>query len=357
VIEHNHPVLGDAEIAAVERVLRSGRLAQGAEVAALEAEFATTVGTDHAVAVANGTVAIEIGLQALGIGPGDEVVVPSFTFIATANAVRRLGARPVFADIDPKTYCISASTVEPRLTSSTRAVIAVHLYGHPADMDELSLLSEERGFHLLEDAAQGIGATWRGRSVGSFGTFATFSLYATKNVTTGEGGMITTTDPMIAETARALRSHQGRVVGGRLQVATNARMTDIQAAIGRVQLGRLGELQASRHRLAGVYEEALGTTVTTPHVAPDAVHAYHLYTVRSPGREELTARLDRAGVGYGLYYPTPVHLTETYVDEGVRLPDTETAAREVISLPIRPDLTSGEQEMVIATVNGRGNDG
>ena len=210
MIEYAHPVLGEEELAAADRVLRSGRLAQGAEVAAFEDEFSNIVGSEHAVAVANGTMAIEIGLQALGIGRGDEVVVPSFTFIATANAVRRVGAVPVFADIDPKTYCVSAATVEPCLGSRTKAVIAVHLYGHPADMDALAVLCEEKGVHLLEDAAQGIGASWRGRSVGSFGTFATFSLYATKNVTTGEGGMITTSDDRVADVARSLRAHESR---------------------------------------------------------------------------------------------------------------------------------------------------
>jgi dTDP-4-amino-4,6-dideoxygalactose transaminase len=343
-------LLGDAEVAAVERVLRSGRLAQGVEVAAFEEQFAAATGTRHAVAVANGTVSIEIGLQALGIGPGDEVVVPSFTFIATANAVRRVGATPVFADIDTKTYCMTAATVEPRINDKTRAVIVVHLYGHPADMDGLGVLCEEAGIHLLEDSAQGIGATWRGQSVGSFGVFASFSLYATKNVTTGEGGMITTSSDQIAELARALRSHESRVVG-RLQVASNSRMTDIAAAIGRVQLGRLDESQARRQGLAARYDRELSDRITTPYVAPEAVHGYHQYTIRIQERRKLIRHLEERRIGYGIYYPVPIHLSQTYVDQPVHLPDTESASKEVLSLPIRPDLTEQEQAIVIEAVN------
>lgn len=352
MIEHTHPVLGEEELAAVERVLRSGRLAQGAEVSGFEDEFSEFVGSQHAVAVANGTVAIEIGLQALGIGPGDEVIVPSFTFIATANAVRRVGADPVFADIDPKTYCVSAATVEPHLGARTKAVIVVHLYGHPADMDALAVLCEEAGIHLLEDAAQGIGASWRDKSVGSFGNFATFSLYATKNVTTGEGGMITTSDDRVADVVRSLRGHESRTVGEKLQIASNARMTDIVAAIGRCQLARLGERQRRRQQLADVYERRLDSRVTAPYVAPEAVHAFHQYTIRSTQRSDIRRALDAGGIGYGIYYPTPVHLSETYRQSPVSLPDTEAAANEVMSLPIRPDLTDAAQESVIAAVNG-----
>ena len=352
MIEHAHPILGDRELAAAARVLRSGRLAQGAEVAAFEEEFSLVVGSEHSVAVANGTVAIEIGLQALGIGRGDEVIMPSFTFIATANAVRKVGATPVFADIDPKTYCVSAATVEPHLGKRTKAVIAVHLYGHPADMDGLEMLCEERGVRLVEDAAQGIGARWRDRSVGSFGVFATFSFYATKNVTTGEGGMITTSDDQVADVARSLRSHESRMVDEKLQVASNARMTEVEAAIGRVQLSRIDEIQQHRHRLAKTYGDNLDSRVRTPYVAPDAVHGFHQYTIRSPERAQLKRSLEDRQVGHGIYYPIPVHLSETYRDAAVELVDTEAAANEVISLPIRPDLTHAEQEAVIAAVNG-----
>jgi dTDP-4-amino-4,6-dideoxygalactose transaminase len=354
LIEHTRPILDEAEEQAVLRVIRSRHLAMGTEVAALESEFAALVGVDHAIALANGTVSIEIGLQTLGIGPGDEVIVPSFTFIATANAVRRQGAKPVFADIDPKTYCLSPASVERRITANTRAVIAVHLYGHPADVDALGALCEESRIDLVEDAAQGIGSYWRGRSVGSFGRFASFSLYATKNVTTGEGGMITTNDPIVAERARSLRSHQSQMVGQRLQVATNARMTDLQAAIGRAQLSKIDRLQAARDRLAAVYERSLGPEVTTPYVAPEAKHGYHQYTIRTQEREGLISRLVTAGVGYGVYYPTPIHLSDTYVGEGERLPDTEAVSKEVLSLPIRPDLTHREQMTVISAVNGEG---
>lgn len=351
MIEHNHPVITEAERAAVDRVLASGRIAQGPEVEAFESEFAAAIGVDHAVAVSNGTTALEIGLQALGIGPGDEVIVPSLTFLATANAVRRVGAKPVFADIDPKTYCISPETVAPLIGPATRAVMVVHLYGHPADMDGFRSLAQDSGIEILEDSAQGIGASWRGQAVGSFGRFGTFSLYATKNVTTGEGGMITTPDAGLADIARSLRAHQSRMVNGRLQVASNSRMTDIAAAIGRVQLGRLAEFQSARATLAAEYDRRL-IGPATPYTAPEAVHGWHQYTVRVPNRELIIRRAQEAGVGTAVYYPVPVHLTETYREEGSVLPETEAAAAEVLSLPIRPDLTPAEQDVVIDVVNG-----
>lgn len=351
MIEHIRPQIGDAELLAAERVLRGRQLAQGAEVEAFESDFAELIGVEEAVAVANGTVALEIGLQALGLAPGDEVILPSFTFVATANAVRRIGAVSVFTDIDPKTYCIDASTVEPLLTERTKAVIAVHLYGHPADLDGLSILCEQKGLALIEDAAQGLGSSWRGRSVGSFGIFAGFSFYATKNMTTGEGGMITTSDPRIAEVARALRSHQSPIVNGRRTFGTNARMTDISAAIGRVQLRRLHEMQQRREQIAASYDRSLMGSITTPYVAPDASHGYHLYTVRSPHRSRLSSSLEDHGVGYGIYYDQPCHLRDEHLDARATLPQTEAAAEEVLSLPIRPDLTDDEVEAVIAAVN------
>ena len=351
MIEHTHPVIGGAEREAVDRVLASARLAQGEEVAALEAAFAEVVGVSHAVAVSNGTVAIEIGLQAAGVGPGDEVVLPSLTFIATANAVRRVGARPVFADIDPKTYCISPETVAPLIGPNTRAVLLVHLYGHPADMDGFSALAEEHGIDIFEDSAQGIGASWRGRHVGSFGTFGTFSLYATKNVTSAEGGMITTSDDEVADIARSLRSHRNRMVNGRLQVASNARMTDIAAAIGRVQLSRLEEIQDARTRIAAEYNRCLDPNIATPHVAPEAVHGWHQYTIRVPNRDAVVEHAASLGVGTAVYYPTPIHLADTY-EGSPRLTETEAAAREVLSLPIRADLTPANQQAVIGAING-----
>jgi perosamine synthetase len=351
MIEHSHPFLGDEEVEALTRTLRSGRLAQGGEVAAFENEFAASIGVPHAVAVSNGTTAIEIGLQAAGIGPGDEVVVPAFTFIATANAVRRVGATPVFADIDPKTYCLTPDTVGPLIGTRTRAVMVVHLYGHPADMDGFAALTVEHGIEIFEDSAQGIGAEWRGKSVGSFGRFATFSLYATKNITTGEGGMITTSDPSLADLARSLRSHESREVNGRLQIAINARMTDLAAAVGRVQLSRLAHIQAARARIAETYDRNLHG-VATPYVAPEATHGWHQYTIRVESRSEIVERAAALGVGTAVYYPTPIHLSPTYLDQDIRLPETEAAAHEVVSLPVRPDLTPDEQAAVIAAING-----
>lgn len=351
MIAHNYPQIGPEELAAVESVLLGRHLAQGAEVEHFEAEFARVIGADHAVAVTNGTVAIELALLSLGIGPGDEVIVPSFTFVATANAVRRSGAEVIFADIDPKTYCISATTISSHLTEKTRAVIVVHLYGHPAEMDDLVALCDAKGVALIEDSAQGIGTKWRGQHVGTFGAAATFSLYATKNITTGEGGIVATSDLRVAEAVRALRAHKGTEVNGHLRTGTNARMTDIAAAIGRAQLKKLDEMQIRRRHLAAIYDRELSASLTTPFEAPEATHGFHQYTIRPNNRDRLVSALEQAEIGYGIYYETPCHLLPEYRNTRSRLPETESAARHVVSIPIRPDLTESEQARVIETVN------
>jgi dTDP-4-amino-4,6-dideoxygalactose transaminase len=346
------PVIGTEERLAVDAVLVSGQLAQGSEVAAFEEEFgAALVDGRPAVAVNSGTAGLHLGLLACGIGPGDEVIVPSFTFAATANSVALTGATPVFADIDPVTYCLDPDDVRSRITARTAAIMPVHLYGHAADMTAFRALADEHGLALFEDAAQAHGARWAGQHVGTFGEFAMFSLYPTKNMTSGEGGMVSAANPEIARKVKLLRNqgmerqYENEIVG------FNARMTNIAAAIGRVQLGKLPAWTLARQRNAAFLSEHLGGVVT-PTVAPGSEHVYHQYTVRVPGDRDAfaSALREEYGVGCGVYYPIPNHRLPSFGLE-LDLPETEKAAREVISLPVHPSLTADDLERIVAAVN------
>ncbi|MEI4278112.1 DegT/DnrJ/EryC1/StrS family aminotransferase [Klenkia terrae] len=345
------PLIGDDERAAVDRVLRSGMMAQGPEVAAFEQEFAEAlVQGRECVAVNSGTSGLHLGLLAAGIGPGDEVVVPSFTFAATANSVALTGATPVFADIDPVSFCLDPASVEAVVTGRTAAIMPVHLYGHPADVAGLAAVAERHGLALFEDAAQAHGAAQDGRAVGTFGAFGMFSLYPTKNMTSGEGGMVSC-DGEVARKVRLLRNqgmaaqYQNEVVG------LNNRMTDIHAAIGRVQLGRLPAWTTTRQRNAA-YLDAHLEGVATPTVRAGATHVYHQYTVRVDGdRDRMVQALrEEHGVGSGVYYPVPNHRLASFALD-LDLPETEKAAREVISLPVHPSLTSDDLDRVVQAVN------
>ncbi|MDC4232632.1 DegT/DnrJ/EryC1/StrS family aminotransferase [Actinomyces sp. B33] len=350
------PLIGEEEIAAVARVMRTGMLAQGPEVAAFEEEFARRlVPGALAIAVNSGTSALHLGLLAAGIGPGDEVVVPSFTFAATANAVALTGAAPVFADIDPDSFCLDPASVDAAITGRTRAIMPVHLYGHPADMKRLGRLADARGLLLVEDAAQAHGALLDGRAVGSFGAVAAFSLYPTKNMTSGEGGMVTTRDERLARRVRLLRNQGMQTRYANELVGFNNRMTDVHAAIGRVQLTRIDEWTRRRRANAAALDERL-TGVAVPPVAPGAVHVYHQYTIRIDASERdrfAKALRDEWGVGTGVYYPTPCHRLPSL--EGfagdLDLPETDRAAREVVSLPVHPSLTPDDLDRIVEAVN------
>ena len=291
MIPLSRPSIGDEEVEAALGVLRSGHLASGPEVAAFENEYATFVDSAECVAVGSGTAALHLGLLALGVGPGDEVIVPSFTFAASANVVVLTGATPVFADVEDSYYSITADLVEPLITSRTVAVMAVHLYGHPAPMKELVALCSKRGLALVEDAAQAHGATIDGQPVGSFGAFGAFSFYPTKNMTTGEGGMISTSDPQLARTARLLRSQGMETRYVHEIVGLNERMTEIEAAIGRVQLRRLPAWTDQRIANAAVLTSHLQGHVDVPATANGAKHVFHQYTIRTPRREEVMTAL------------------------------------------------------------------
>lgn len=346
------PIIGDEERAAVDRVLRSGMLAQGPEVAAFEQEFAdAVVGGRRCVAVNSGTSGLHLGLLAAGVGPGDEVIVPSFTFAATANAVALTGATPVFADIEPDHFCLDPEAVEAAVTAATTGIVPVHLYGHPADMDALAALAERHSLRIFEDAAQAHGATWHGAPVGTFGDIAMFSLYPTKNMTAGEGGMVSTGDDGIERRLRLLRNQGMATQYQNELVGVNNRMTDLHAAIGRVQLTKLAGWTKQRQANAAYYDAELAG-VGIPPVAADATHVYHQYTIRVPAeRDSFVAALrDEHGVGCGVYYPTPVHRLPSYA-RTVDLPQTERAAAEVVSLPVHPSLSSADLERVVTAVN------
>jgi perosamine synthetase len=346
------PIIGEEERAAVDRVLASGMVAQGPEVAAFEREFSEAlVDGVECVAVNSGTSGLHLGLLACGVGPGDEVIVPSFTFAATANSVALTGATPVFADIDPATYTLDADAVRAAITDRTVGIMPVHLYGHPADMDALGAVATERGVQLFEDAAQAHGATWHDRPVGSFGAFGMFSLYPTKNMTSIEGGIVACAVAATARMVRLLRNqgmekqYENEVVG------FNNRMTDVHAAVGRVQLTKVAGWTQARQRNAAFLDEHL-EGVGIPVVAEKSTHVYHQYTIRVPqDRDGFAAALrNEHGVGCGVYYPIPNHRLPSF-GLTLDLPETERAAREVLSLPVHPSLTAGDLERIVTAVN------
>ncbi|MCU0309395.1 MAG: DegT/DnrJ/EryC1/StrS family aminotransferase [Acidimicrobiales bacterium] len=351
---------GAAEEALVLEVLRSGMLAQGPKVARLEELFAEMAGTDHAVAVNNGTTALVAALQALELGPGDEVVTSPFTFVATLNAALEAGATVRFADIDLDDFCIDPAAVASVVTDRTRVLMPVHLYGQAAPMGALASLAEQRGLAVVEDAAQAHGARVDGRPVGGFGQ-ACFSLYATKNVTTGEGGVVTTDDDALADRLRLLRN-QGMRARYQYELAGhNYRMTDLQAAVGIPQLERLEEITAARRANAAVLDDGLAGLdgLVTPVEKPGRRHVYHQYTVRVTDdapltRDALVDRLAEAGVGSGVYYPRMVHDYDCYRDDPRVVvgdtPDAALAAAQVLSLPVHPHLTRDELDRVVLAV-------
>jgi perosamine synthetase len=358
------PWIGDEEKQAVLAVLESGQLAQGAMTARLEAAFAAVCGVRHAVAVSSGTAALHLALLAHGIGPGDEVITASFSFVATANAALFVGARPVFVDIDSRTYTIDPALVEAAVTSRTRAIVPVHLYGQMADMEAINAIARRHGLTVIEDAAQAVGASAGGRPAGSFGT-GCFSLYATKNVAAAEGGMITTDDDALAERLRLLRHHGQRTRYVSEILGYNYRMSDVHAAIGLAQLKRVDDLNGRRAVNAAEMDARL-RGVVTPFVRPGYRHVYHQYTIRVPdsaagsgprphgaGRDALAAALAERGIGTGIYYPVPIHRQPLYRDLGyaVSLPETERAAREVLSLPVHPGLSRDDLDHIIEAVN------
>jgi dTDP-4-amino-4,6-dideoxygalactose transaminase len=347
------PDIGPEEVAAVTEVLQSGMLAQGAKVKALEEAWAEAVGTRHAIATANGTVALMSIFAGLGLGPGDEVITVGHTFAATANAILSTGATPVFVDIEPETYVIDPRLIERAMTPRTRAICPVHLFGLCADMDQVQAIAERHGLAVVEDACQAHGATFGGRAAGSFGHGA-FSLYATKNMTTAEGGLITTSDDALADWLRLYRNQGMRARYQFEMLGYNFRMTDLAAAIGLVQLAKLPRNTARRREIAARYDAAFGELPIGLPVTPSGrTHVYHQYTIDvGSARDAIVGDLREAGVGADIYYPIPVHRQPYIVERGLTatLPVTDRAAARTLALPMFPGLTDAEQDQVIEAV-------
>lgn len=396
-----HPLFGVEEEDAVLAVLRSGQLAQGERVAAFEKRFAELCQMPEAIAVSSGTAALHLALIAHEIGYGDEVITTSFSFAATANVILLVGAIPVFVDIDPETYNIDPALVEAAITPRTKAIMPVHLYGNPCDMERLQAIADEHHLLIIEDACQAHAASIHGKPAGSFGT-GCFSFYPTKNMTTGEGGIITTRDPLIAERARLLRSHGQRERYRHVALGFNLRMTELQAAIGLAQLAKLEQFTEKRRANAAYLNEHLSPSVKTPLERDGYRHVYHQYTIRVPDesdRDAWAARLLERGIGTAVHYPCPIHQQPFYTEARdlyriaarplddeqlttivktptgplkssngsgagtltaarpaestnplLRLPEAEKAARQVLALPVHPALSEDDLATIVREV-------
>lgn len=348
-----HALLADELNTATQRVLNSGWFILGPEVEAFEREFAAYHDVAQAVGVANGTDAIELALRAAGIGAGDEVITVAHTAVATVCAIERAGAMPIMVDIDPVTYTMNPAAAEAAITPRTKAVLPVHLYGQPADLDALTALADKYHLLLIEDCAQAHGARHAGRSVGTFGTLAAFSFYPTKNMGAyGDGGAILTNDAQLAERLRRLRNYGQTSRYYHAERGINSRLDEMQAAILRVKLAHLNEHNAIRRELACAYEGSL-RSVSIPAVRDGAYHVFHLYVVRHPQRDELMNALKERGIGTLIHYPVPVHLQAAYADLGYRpgsLPATEQAAAEILSLPMYVGLTPADVQHIAEAV-------
>jgi dTDP-4-amino-4,6-dideoxygalactose transaminase len=354
--------LRDAIDAAIARVVESQGFVMGPEVEGLEAEIAAYLGVPHAVGCASGTDAILLPLRALEPSPGDEVVLPAFTFFATAGAAWNAGFRPVFCDIDPVTFNVTREALEAVWSDRVRAVIPVHLFGQMAPMTEIGALAAERGAHVLEDCAQAIGASQElvpdaaPVRAGGAGDFGAFSFFPTKNLGGfGDGGLVSAQDPELADKVAKLRLHGGRQMYEHEMVGTNSRLDALQAAVLRVKLPHLDGWARARRENACLYHRGLDEVaeVTLPQVMAGNFHVYNQFTIRSERRDELREHLSRDGIGSGVYYPVPLHLQECFAELGGRegmLPETERACHEVLSLPIFPELGADRLERVIASI-------
>lgn len=340
-----HDLLSEEIELAMRRVADSGWYILGPEVEAFEREFADYHGVDHAVGVASGTDAIELALRAGGVGPGDEVITVAHTAVATVSAIEATGAIPVLADIDPSTYTLDPESAWDRLSDRTRAIVAVHLYGQPADLASLDAIANERDLLLIEDCAQAHGAAWNGAKVGTVGHMGTFSFYPTKNLGAyGDGGAVISKDAALADKLRKLRNYGQTTRYSHQSRGCNSRLDELQAAILRVKLRRLDSHNRRRQAIAAIYDERL-PGVVTPRVAAQAEHVYHLYVIRDEQRDQLMIALQAREIGTLIHYPVPIHLQESHRDLGLAagsLPNTERAAREILSLPLYIGLSDAD---------------
>lgn len=349
------PLLGEEEKKAVLKVIDSGILASGPKTKEFEKKFAEYIGTKYALATTSGTTALHLGLLSLGIKNGDEVIIPSFSFIASVNSILFCNAIPKFCDVNEKTFNIDDEKIKELLSKKTKAIMPVHLYGMAANMKEIQEIAEENNLLLIGDAAQAHGASLHGKMVGNFGNLECFSFYPTKNMTTGEGGMITTNDEELFEKADSIRNH-GRektkwgYEHGR--IGYNYRMTDISSAIGIEQLKKLPTFLKKRRRNAEFYDKNL-KDVEKPCVPKGAKHSYHQYTIKCKNREKLMENLKKNEIGFGVYYPKPLHHylhLKKYGHKDLKI--SEKLAKEVVSLPVHPAITKDDLEKVVNVING-----
>lgn len=361
-----HPYIGEEEKQAVMAVLDSGQLVQGETVETFEQLFAEFCGAKHAIATTNGTTALTVALMASGIGLDDEVIIPSFTFVATATSVISVGAKPVYVDIEPDTFCIDPAKLEAVITEKTRAIMPVHLYGHPANIPAMQAIADKYNLVIIEDAAQAHGASLNGQYAGTLGDAAAFSFYPSKNMTTGEGGMVVTNDDELAQQARMARNHGMNTRYLHETLGLNYRMTNILAAIGVAQMDRIEAWNEKRIANAHYLNEHL-TAVRTPITAENARHVFHQYTVLAPegaDRDAMVKTLNERGIGARIYYPLPVHCQPVFRTEtpgttcacghGLdcpELPVSNAMTRRVFSLPVHPFLSQDDLEYIVTHVN------
>lgn len=354
------PEIAEEEIKAVNEVLLSGILAQGARVAELERDFAEYCGTKHALAVSSGTAALHAALHTSGVGPGDEVITVPFSFIATINPILMVRAKPVLVDIEPDTYCMDLAKLEQAITQKTKAIIPVHLYGQSADMDEINRIAEKHGIVVIEDACQSVGANYKDRRVGGLGDLGCFSLYATKNIMCGEGGIVTTNSDEYATAIRSFRQHGMSAPYMYDELGYNYRLTDLQAAIAVEQLKKADKFNNSRQNNAQRLSEGLANIpgIVLPKIADSRTHVFHQYTVRvnadfSLSRDEFVNELRARGVGAGVYYPRALHTYPHIAKLGFSVGDypvAEQVAGEVVSLPVHPALSMDDIKTIIGAV-------
>ena len=360
IIKIAKPIFGDEEIKAVSDVLKSGNLVQGEKVKLFEKKFAKYIGVKHAVAVANGTIALDLALKALKIRGDDEVVTSAFSFIASSNCILYQGAKPVFADVDSKTFNISATDVAKKITKKTKAVILVHLFGQTADMDKFEEITEDCGITLIEDASQAHGAEYKGRKAGSMSKVGCFSFYPTKNMTTGEGGAVTTNDDNIASEIRLLRDHGQKGKYDHVMLGYNYRMTEMAAAIGLAQLAKLDKMNNIRMKNAALLTKNIQgiSGLTPPYINMEGKHVFCQYVVKVERnfpmkRDDLADYLKKKGIGTAVHYPKPINKQPLYMDLGygkMTFPNAEEASERVLSLPVHPLVTKDDIEYIAATL-------
>jgi len=355
------PSFGNEEVAAVKEVLESGIVASGPRTQTFEKEFAEYIGVDHAVAVTNGTVALDVSLKALELGPGDEVITSAFSFVASGNCILIQKAKPVFADINPKTFNIEPSDVAEKITSKTKAIIPVHMFGQPAEMNVLKEIAEDKGIWLVEDAAQAHGAEYTGQKAGTIGEVGCFSFYATKNMTMGEGGMITTNNEKLAAKMRSLINHGQSRKYHHDTLGYNYRMTDLSAAIGLVQLKKLDGFNMKRRENAALLSNGISNIkgLAAPYVDKNVKHVFHQYAIRVEdsyplSRDELSVHLTEECIGNAIHYPIPIYRQPLYLKLGYgeqKCPNTEDTCRKILSLPVHPKVNSEDIEYMLAVLN------